>query len=70
MMVVDDIDNMAPRKMLLTEEKPILLPMMNPVPIIPKTIIKAVEIAEPPALMSFLKLNSYPNENSSTMIPI
>ena len=43
--------------------------MRNPVPIIPTTIISAVTTAEPPVLTSFLKLNSSPSENSSTMMP-
>ena len=70
MIVVDDIESMAPRKMLLTVVNPILLPTTKPVPIMPSTIISAVDMALPPALMSFLKLNSSPNENNSTMIPI
>ena len=36
----------------------------------PETITRAVTTAEPPVLTSFLKLNSRPNEKSSTMMPI
>ena len=41
-----------------------------PAHIMPTTIISAVTTAEPPARISFLKLNSRPSENSSTMMPI
>ena len=70
MMVVDDIESIAPRKMLLTLENPMLLPMTNPVPIMPITMMSAVAMAPPPALMSFLKLNSSPSEKSRTTMPI
>ena len=70
MMVVDDIDSIAPMKILLTEVNPMVLPMTKPVPIMPSTIINAVAIAVPPALMSFLKLNSSPNEKRRTIMPI
>ena len=36
----------------------------------PLTIIKHVMMAELPTFSNFLKLNSRPSENSSTMMPI
>ncbi len=70
MIVVDDIDSIPPRNRLLMVVKPSRCPIRKPVPIIPATIIRAVTTADPPVLTSFLKLNSSPRENSSTIIPI
>ncbi len=69
-MVVDDIESMPPRNRLLMLENPSRCPIENPAHIMPITIISAVTTAEPPALSSFLKLNSRPSENSSTTMPI
>ena len=70
MMVVDDMESMPPRKRQLMLEKPSTWPMQKPAHIMPITMISAVTTAEPPALMSFLKLNSSPRLKSRTMIPI
>ena len=70
MMVVDDMDIMPPRKMAFTVEKCSILPTTKPRPSMPVTIIRQVMMAELPTLSSFLKLNSSPKENSSTMMPI
>ena len=69
MMVVDDIDSIPPRNRLLMWEKFRKWPTINPVAIIPMTIISAVTMAEPPTLSNFLKLNSNPRENRSTTMP-
>ena len=68
--VVEDMESIPPRNRLLMVVKSRRCPMRNPVPIMPVTIMSAVTTAEPPVLSSFLKLNSRPRENSSTMIPI
>ena len=70
MIVVDDIDNIPPRKRLLICENPSKCPIIKPPVIIPITIISAVTTAEPPTFTNFLKLNSSPRENSNTTIPI
>ena len=46
------------------------MPTTKPRLIMPSTMIRAVMMAEPPTSISFLKLNSSPSENSSTMMPI
>ena len=70
MIVVDDMESIPPRNRLLILENPNILPAANPATIIPHTINNAVTTAEPPALTSFRKLNSSPNEKSRTIIPI
>lgn len=70
MMVVDDIDSMPPRNRLLMRLNPSTWPIANPAAIMPVTMMSAVTTADPPTLSSFLKLNSSPNENRSTTIPI
>jgi len=69
-MVVDDIEIMPPRKMLSMVPKCSDLPTTKPKLIMPATMMSAVSTALPPTLSSFLKLNSSPSENRSTMIPI
>ena len=69
-MVVEDIESIAPRNSELMLEKPMSFPTKEPRAIISATIITAVIAAEPPTLSSFLKLNSSPSENRSTIIPI
>ena len=68
--VVNDIDSIPPRNMLLIFEKPSSWPILKPAIIIPTTMISAVTIADPPVLSSFLKLNSSPREKSRTTMPI
>ncbi len=68
--VVDDMDSMPPRKRLLMLFMPMNLPAAYPAHIMPATMISAVTTAEPPALISFLKLNSSPSEKSRTTMPI
>ena len=70
MIVVDDMEIMPPRKMLLTRPYPRNLPTTKPRLIMPSTMMRAVMIADPPTSISFLKLNSNPSENSRTMMPI
>ena len=70
MIVVDDMESIPPRNRQLMAEKPSTWPMMKPQHIIPITMISAVTTADPPALTSFLKLNSSPSENNSTTMPI
>ena len=69
-MVVDDIDNIPPKNRLSILPKSSILPVTKPSDIMPITIINAVTTAEPPTFISFLKLNSSPNVNSSTTMPI
>ena len=56
--------------MLSSIWKPMKRPTMKPRPIMPSTRMSVVTMAEPPTLSNFLKLNSSPSENSSTMMPI
>ena len=70
MMVVEDIEIMPPRNMLFTSPNPRYLPTTKPRLIMPSTMMRAVRMADPPTSTSFLKLNSSPSENSSTMMPI
>ena len=69
MIVVDDIDSIPPKNSEFIDEKCSMRPIMKPVAIMPVTITSAVTMADPPTPMSFLKLNSSPNENSSTTMP-
>jgi len=68
--VVDDIDNIPPKKILSKYVKCNRRPAAYPNNIIPTTITNAVITAEPPTLTNFRKLNSNPKENSKTIIPI
>ena len=68
--VVDDIDNIPPKKILSKYVKCNKRPAAYPNNIIPTTITNAVITAEPPTLTNFRKLNSNPKENSKTIIPI
>ena len=68
--VVDDIDSIAPRNRESMNANPSKCPTASPMPIMHTTIIRAVTTAEPPTLSSFLKLNSSPSENSSATMPI
>ena len=69
-MVVDDMEIIPPRKMLLMALKPSIFPTKKPEAIMPATMMSAVTTAEPPTLSNFLKLNSKPSEKSNTMMPI
>ena len=70
MIVVDDIDNIPPKNRQFMAENCSSLPVTKPTLIMPSTMISVVTMAEPPTFISFLKLNSSPNENSNTIMPI
>ena len=70
MMVVDDIESMAPRKMLSIWPQPITLPSKKPMTHIETNSVKAVIPTVPACFFSFLKLNSNPMAKSRNTIPI
>ena len=70
MMVVDDIDIIAPRKMLSIVVQPTALPTAKPRVNIPMHRQTATIMALLPTFISFLKLNSSPRAKSRKMIPI
>ncbi|MNL51475.1 hypothetical protein D3C87_1745770 [compost metagenome] len=68
--VVDDTDNIPPKKMLSIVDHPIAFPATKPISSINTTSTIAVIDAEPPTLTSFLKLNSRPRLNNRKITPI
>ena len=68
--VVEEIDNMAPRKMQSICDQPSTLPNRKPTRHIVTNSVKAVIPTVPPTFFSFLKLNSKPIPNSMNTIPI
>ena len=70
MMVVDEMDSMAPRKMLSILDQPKTLPRVNPTTHMVINSVMAVTPTVPPTFFSFLKLNSRPIPNSMNTIPI
>ena len=70
MMVVDDMESMAPRKMLSICDQPITLPSKKPMMHMEISSVSAVMPTVPACFLSFLKLNSRPMANSKKTIPI
>ena len=70
MMVVELMESMPPRKMESMFPQPSASPVRYPRVSMPATTVVAVMIAPAPTLISFLKLNSRPRQNISTMMPI
>ena len=68
--VVDDIESIAPRKIQFIRSNPIAVPTKYPVVIIPINTVIAPTIAVPPTFISFLMLKSRPRLNSRKMTPI
>jgi hypothetical protein len=69
-MVVDEIERMAPKNKLSIKVHPKIFPIKNPKPFINVMPTIAVMKATPPTFTSFLKLNSRPSENKRKMTPI
>ena len=69
-MVVDEIESMAPRKMQSICDQPSNLPSRKPTRHIVTNSVKAVMPTVPPTFFSFLKLNSKPIPKSMNTIPI
>ena len=70
MIVVDDMESMAPRKMLSICDQPNTLPSMKPMRHIDTNSVRAVIPTVPACFFSFLKLNSKPIANSRNTMPI
>ena len=70
MIIVEDIDNMPPRKMQSILPQPRRLPTPVPISIIAIITVIAVITALPPTVASFLKLNSSPRPNIRNTTPI
>ena len=68
--VVDDIESIAPRKMLSICDQPITLPSRKPMMHIETNSVNAVMPTVPACFFSFLKLNSKPMANKRNTIPI
>src|SRR5690606_28335742 len=70
MIVVDDMERMAPKKILSIKFQPSNFPVVKPTIIISTICTAAVILADPPTLTSFLKLNSSPKLNSKKITTI
>ena len=70
MIVVDDIDNIPPRKMEFIVPHPNNCPTKYPMSNMLITSVIAVIKAVEPTFMSFLKLNSSPSAKSRNITPI
>ena len=70
MMVVDDMESMAPRKMLSICDHPNNLPSRKPMIPIDINSVRAVMPTVPACFFSFLKLNSKPMANKRNTMPI
>ena len=68
--VVDDMDNIPPRKMEFIVPHPNNCPTRKPMSNILTTSVVAVIKAVEPTFMSFLKLNSSPSAKSKKITPI
>jgi hypothetical protein len=68
--VVDEMERIAPRKSRSMNFQPRRKPVRNPRPFIIVIPTNAVMKAEPPTLKSFRKLNSSPSEKSRKITPI
>jgi len=69
MMVVDEMEIIAPRKMLSMALQPKKRPIWQPTPTMNRISSAAVINAVPPTRLSLRKLNSNPNENMSRITP-
>ena len=68
--VVEEIESIAPRKMLSIWLQPKVLPSKKPTTHIVTNSVSAVMPTVPPTFFNFLKLNSKPMPNSINTIPI
>ena len=68
--VVEDIDNIPPRKRLFICPQPSDKPVIYPAVIIPITTVMAPMTAVPPTFINFLKLKSSPKANNRKITPI
>ena len=67
--VVEDIDNIPPRKRLFICPQPSDKPVIYPAVIIPITTVMAPMTAVPPTFINFLKLKSSPKANNRRITP-
>ena len=70
MMLVDEIDNMQPRKMQFILCQPISFPIMKPTENIIINSVSTTMAPEPPTFLSFLNENSRPMANKRKTIPM